>query len=155
MMSNSPAIFHPNNLEKLDKESCFNSFDKNTKNKLNFDDFLTLCKALFHNSQGVSYDLEELEIKEIFSIFDKNEDNYLDRNEFQFCWEKWISVVIKPKSALLVVDVQNDFITGKVFFSIPRPHKALLFLVNCEKMYKCMGYMSYTSIKVMKILVQE
>ena len=30
------------------------------------------------------------------------------------CWNKWIKVCTRPKSALLVVDVQNDFITGSL-----------------------------------------
>lgn len=30
------------------------------------------------------------------------------------CWNRWIKVCCRPKSAFLIVDVQNDFITGSL-----------------------------------------
>ncbi|ROT81242.1 Pyrazinamidase/nicotinamidase [Penaeus vannamei] len=37
-------------------------------------------------------------------------DHVIDKEEFRFCWQKWIKAVVRPVSALIVVDVQNDFI---------------------------------------------
>ena len=31
-----------------------------------------------------------------------------------FCWSDWIKKVARPSSALVVVDVQNDFISGSL-----------------------------------------
>lgn len=72
----------------------------------------------------------------MFAVFDKNEDGYIDRDEFQFCWNNWIKTVnrflshvyfffhliiflkiVRPVSAFLVVDVQNDFISGSLNIS--------------------------------------
>lgn len=30
------------------------------------------------------------------------------------CWNRWIKVCTRPRSAFLVVDVQNDFISGSL-----------------------------------------
>ena len=36
------------------------------------------------------------------------------QDEFVFCWSEWIKKVARPSSALVVVDVQNDFISGSL-----------------------------------------
>lgn len=40
-----------------------------------------------------------------------------DREEFVFCWNSWIKIIVHPVSAFLVVDVQNDFISGTLNIS--------------------------------------
>jgi hypothetical protein len=40
------------------------------------------------------------------------QDGFIDMAEFKVCWSDWIKVVCWPRSALLVIDVQNDFISG-------------------------------------------
>ncbi|PIK50038.1 putative nicotinamidase-like [Apostichopus japonicus] len=40
------------------------------------------------------------------------EDGRMTEDEFKSCWKTWIYPVLHPKTALLVVDVQNDFISG-------------------------------------------
>lgn len=37
-----------------------------------------------------------------------------DKLLFQVCWNRWIKVCTRPRSAFLIVDVQNDFITGSL-----------------------------------------
>lgn len=97
--------------------ACFAAFDKDGDGFLSFDEFGCVCKALFRNDDGIIYSLEENELKEVFEIFDLNRDNYIDLNEFSFCWNKWIKVIVRPVSAILIVDVQNDFISGSLNIS--------------------------------------
>ena len=52
------------------------------------------------------------------------QNNLIDKEEFTFCWERWIKAVVRPVSACLVIDVQNDFITGSLAISnYPAGHK--------------------------------
>merc|ERR1712080_716124 len=48
----------------------------------------------------------------MFSIFIKNGEGGISLQDFQKCWDCWIKPILRPASAIVVVDVQNDFITG-------------------------------------------
>lgn len=86
--------------------------------------------------------MSQEKLEQMFSVFDKNQDGYIDREEFQFCWNHWIKTVmlkillnffwsnidkkcillsrtqiVRPINAFLVVDVQNDFISGTLNIS--------------------------------------
>ena len=54
---------------------------------------------------------------EIFNIFNSKADGLLNKEEFDVCWNNWIKKILKPRSALIVVDVQNDFISGSLAIS--------------------------------------
>ncbi|KAL1514174.1 hypothetical protein ABEB36_003473 [Hypothenemus hampei] len=95
-----------------DMDACLTAFDKNCDGSLNYTEFKALAKALFRDSTGSSYNVKEDILKEMFNIFDKNDDGQIDRSEFSFCWNNWIKTIVRPVSALLVIDVQNDFICG-------------------------------------------
>ncbi|XP_018322686.1 uncharacterized protein LOC108735281 isoform X4 [Agrilus planipennis] len=84
---------------------------------LDIDEFRCICRALFRNDKGKIYSLSEMQLREIFEVFDKNEDGYLDKEEFAFCWNNWIKIVVRPISVFLIVDVQNDFISGSLNIS--------------------------------------
>ena len=45
------------------------------------------------------------------------QDGSLSKEEFAFCWNNWVKKVVRPVSALLIVDVQNDFISGSLAIS--------------------------------------
>ncbi|XP_037070768.1 nicotinamidase-like [Pollicipes pollicipes] len=94
--------------------ACFTAFDKDRDNRLSVVEFGGLCRALFRNDAGKPYLLEARKLAEMFSVFDKNEDGYIDREEFKMCWSKWIKTVVRPVSAFVIVDVQNDFISGSL-----------------------------------------
>lgn len=98
-------------------DECFAAFDKNTDGKLDLDEFCLMCRALFRNDKGEEYALDENRLKEIFKVFDGNNDNYVDQDEFTFCWSRWIETIVHPVSVLLIVDVQNDFISGALSIS--------------------------------------
>lgn len=93
-------------------EACFTAFDKNCDGYLNLTDFTCLCQALFRNEEGLSYDMNETMLTELFAIFDTNGDGQIDKKEFTYCWNNWIKTIVRPISALLIIDVQNDFISG-------------------------------------------
>ena len=56
-------------------------------------------------------------VVEIFNIFNSKGDGLLNNEEFSVCWKNWIKKILKPRSALIVVDVQNDFISGSLAIS--------------------------------------
>lgn len=107
---------------------------------LSLAEFTLICRALFRNDKGHIYVLPEEQLKQMFIVFDKNQDGYIDRDEFQFCWNYWIktvkycilindnkknnfkknsivSQIVRPVNAFLVIDVQNDFISGSLNIS--------------------------------------
>lgn len=93
--------------------SCLTTFDLDRDDKLSSTEFKALCEALFKNDDtGKNYSLSAEQLSAVFNIFDKNADSFIDRVEFEKCWSEWIQVILKPVSALMVVDVQNDFISG-------------------------------------------
>lgn len=98
-------------------EECFGAFDKNGDEKLDFKEFCQICCALFRNEKGEAYTLDEKRLKEIFKVFDGNNDDFIDQDEFTFCWHRWIKTIVHPVSVLLIVDVQNDFISGTLNIS--------------------------------------
>jgi len=95
-------------------EACFKSFDKDEDNAMNINEFTALIKALFRNEKGKPYPVDNHLINEIFLIFNKSGDGSISKEEFAHCWNAWIKKIVRPVSALLVIDVQNDFISGSL-----------------------------------------
>lgn len=98
-------------------DACFTAFDKDCDGYLNVSEFDAICRALFRNDRGKVYGLPENQLQEVFSIFDLNKDNLISREEFIYCWNNWIKTIVRPISAFLVIDVQNDFISGSLSIS--------------------------------------
>ncbi|XP_056648040.1 nicotinamidase [Diorhabda carinulata] len=111
-MSSTNFIDFVNTNTTCGMDACFTAFDKNCDNKLDLEEFRILCQALFRNNKGETYELKENELRDVFRIFDVNTDQYIDRQEFTFCWHNWIKIIVRPISAILIIDVQNDFICG-------------------------------------------
>ncbi|XP_061929361.1 uncharacterized protein LOC107997117 [Apis cerana] len=101
-------------LHQRNMDACFTAFDKDGDGYLSITEFEFICRALFRNDRGKIYNVEENQLKEIYSVFDLNGDGKIDREEFEICWNRWIKICTRPKSAFLIVDVQNDFITGSL-----------------------------------------
>ncbi|XP_076046627.1 nicotinamide amidase isoform X2 [Oratosquilla oratoria] len=100
-----------------DMDACFRAFDKDGDSSLNLAEFWALCRALFRDERGRPYPLESDLVERLFGIFDVNKDKVIDKDEFRFCWQRWIKKIVRPIVALIVVDVQNDFITGSLAIS--------------------------------------
>lgn len=92
---------------------------------LSFDGFTRLLTNLFIDRKAnESFYIPRQWIVDLFKKFDKNGDNRIDRKEFTWMWVKWIYPILRPKSALVVVDVQNDFISGSLAISAcPAGHR--------------------------------
>lgn len=95
-------------------EACFAAFDKDEDGSININEFSALCKALFRNEKGKPYKMDSQQISDLFMIFNVSGDGSMSKQEFVFCWNGWIKKIVRPQSALIVVDVQNDFITGSL-----------------------------------------
>ena len=46
-----------------------------------------------------------------------SKNGHLSSDDFKLIWENFIQVLIKPVSAFVIVDVQNDFISGSLALS--------------------------------------
>jgi len=95
-------------------EACLKAFDKDSDGAINVKEFADLLEALFQDKNGKPYPIEQPLVDELFAIFNKSGDGKINKNEFEYCWNNWIEKIVRPVSALLVVDVQNDFISGSL-----------------------------------------
>jgi exosome complex component RRP4 len=98
---------------------------------ININEFTSLCTNLIRNELGIPYKvikqisvlnnlfrkMDSQRISDIFLIFNTSGDGSMSMQEFVFCWNCWIKKIVKPRSALIVVDVQNDFISGSLSIS--------------------------------------
>lgn len=78
---------------------------------VNISGFLSLLRATFHGL------IKEADLRDVFSIFDRNRDSALSKGELTTIVTDWLSVLQSPKVALVVIDVQNDFINGNLSIS--------------------------------------
>lgn len=77
--------------------------------------FDSLVERLISNDlDNKSYGLTEYQRSKIFNHFDKDKDGVLNSEESLNLYYSWASKILKPRSALIVVDVQNDFISGSL-----------------------------------------
>jgi len=86
-------------------------------NSLNINEFTALLRALFRNEKGKPYPVDAYMCNELFGIFNISGDGSMNREEFIFCWNNWIKKIVRPVSAIIIVDVQNDFISGTLAIS--------------------------------------
>ncbi|GFR09898.1 nicotinamidase [Trichonephila clavata] len=93
------------------KLDCFHFFDENSKKHLDEKDLNRLIASLLNKNDGDSF---ESLVKDLFATFDRNGDKKIDAVEFEDFWSNWIIPLVKPTTALLIIDVQNDFIDGSL-----------------------------------------
>lgn len=92
---------------------CFKYFDKNNDEFIDLEEFEGIMKSLF-SCNGKPYSIAKEKIEQIFSHFDSHKRNKLDIADFKELWNKFIKQTLFPHSALVIVDVQNDFIDGSL-----------------------------------------
>ncbi|KAK9309189.1 hypothetical protein QLX08_001134 [Tetragonisca angustula] len=73
-----------------------------------YEKFCAMCKLLF-NMNNIEKD--EWRLREIFDLFDLDKDGVLKEREMKI-FSDWTQKIKEPKYALVIVDVQNDFIDG-------------------------------------------
>ncbi|XP_017795714.1 PREDICTED: pyrazinamidase/nicotinamidase-like [Habropoda laboriosa] len=74
----------------------------------NYEKFHSACAEIFQSDE---IEQEESKLREIFDLFDSNKDGVLTGRERKI-FASWLK--LKPVNALLIVDVQNDFIDGSL-----------------------------------------
>jgi exosome complex component RRP4 len=95
-------------------KECFNQFVELGYDGLTYKKFTLLLDALFVNALKTPYHMPIQWKIDLFRLFDLNSDSVISFEEFILMWNNWIEVILNPKSALIVVDVQNDFISGSL-----------------------------------------
>ena len=93
-------------------DASFRNFDKDEDLSINIGEWQALLKALFRDDKGVPYPIDDYMANELFMIFNKGGDGSMSKEEYAFCWNNWIKKIVRPISAFVCVDVQNDFISG-------------------------------------------
>ncbi|KAL5012845.1 hypothetical protein ScPMuIL_011396 [Solemya velum] len=99
--------------EQLDVLKCFRHYDKNRDGSLDLKEFEGLLTDLLSDGVG-SYPLSNGISEDIFYLLDEDMDGKISSGEFQRLGYYWLKKVLFPVSALLVIDVQNDFIDGSL-----------------------------------------
>ncbi|XP_015789920.1 uncharacterized protein LOC107366796 [Tetranychus urticae] len=96
MTSNNENLFKDKLLQKLsNKDGLYsNEFDK-------------LINDLFTG-------IVDSEAKEVFRAFSPTSHGIMARKDLEHMWTNWLSLVLDSKTAFLIVDVQNDFISGSL-----------------------------------------
>lgn len=94
---------------------CFQHFKSEKHQAIDFAHFESLLKQLFVKAETEeAFHTPKTWSVEYFKKFDTNGDSLIDEQEFEDMWIKWIQFILKPRSALIIVDVQNDFISGSL-----------------------------------------
>lgn len=107
-----------NKLELCDQSKSpkewFTELTASQQDTLSKEDFLAFLHSLFTDFDKLPAIEHQHAVTQLFEIFDCNHDGRIDFSEFETLWTQWAQVVLHPKSAFIVVDVQNDFITGSL-----------------------------------------
>ncbi|XP_055929856.1 nicotinamidase-like [Argiope bruennichi] len=93
---------------------CMQRFDRDEDGMLNLKELRCLTDELFVDETGTSYEFPVRMCAEMLYAFDTDHDGKLNMDELKELWFKVIVPVVKPVSALVVIDVQNDFIDGSL-----------------------------------------
>lgn len=91
---------------ETDIRKCFEEFTKHGQSALTRSDFISFLGRLFSDYDGSG------SADRIFDQFDVDRDGKINFSEFEAMWKQWVTTVLHPKNAFVVVDVQNDFISG-------------------------------------------
>ncbi|XP_043590491.1 nicotinamidase-like [Bombus pyrosoma] len=83
---------------------------KDPEGDFNFANFRAMCSSVFKDDDIRK---DEWRIREIFDLFDLDKDGVLKEEELTRFGE-WTRKLSMPKTALVIVDVQNDFIDGSL-----------------------------------------
>lgn len=118
-------------LSRTDQEAWFNKFKiiKDQVTGIPLDNFMkfldvtirSYCENLINQDDIICNDIYKQKIllnddekSQLFGLFDINNDGLIDTIGFKNLSERWLHKFLKRQSALIIVDVQNDFIDGSL-----------------------------------------
>lgn len=114
----------PASVNWTSSSECLDWFDqfKTTENQisgLTLSQFIKLLEVtLYSYSKPLASEnqqrLEDKQELHLFNSFDLNGDGVIDRNEFEALCKSWLDKIYHRNVALIIVDVQNDFIDGSL-----------------------------------------
>ena len=96
----------------ISAEDAFKHYDADKNSKITQLEFDNILEDLFRDKFGNPYPISYTTANEMYSVFNKHHGISLE--DFKFCWNCWIKTILRPVSAIVIVDVQNDFITGSL-----------------------------------------
>lgn len=103
-----------------DAKGCFARFSRQQKSgrtSLTTAEFSAFLAELFTDYDATKTVSGEAATAYLFRKFDLDRDGELSYDEFERMFHDWAVTVLRPKCALIVVDVQNDFISGTLSLS--------------------------------------
>ena len=109
----NPSLLHDN----------LASYCRLEANSLDLESFKLLLCDLFTDFEAAKSDndadkAKEEKIKFLFDLFDQDKDGRLNESETKFMWSNWVEKLQSNlKFALVIVDMQNDFIGGSLAVS--------------------------------------
>ncbi|XP_072039885.1 nicotinamidase-like isoform X1 [Amphiura filiformis] len=95
-----------------EEQRCFQFFDRDGDGILNHGEFHHLCCQLLSSNDDCDQQWTNQDTDKVLQLIVKQEE--VDEDKFKNVWKSWIKPILSPKCALLVVDVQNDFISGSL-----------------------------------------
>ncbi|KAI1282049.1 Nicotinamidase [Halotydeus destructor] len=91
---------------------------------LDFGAFCKFLRSLCTDCNKIPHYIPQQYYVDIFRKFDANQDGVLDWSEFSGIWPTWLKTILRPISAFVIVDVQNDFISGTLsIVNCPAGHR--------------------------------
>ncbi|KAL3880544.1 hypothetical protein ACJMK2_032776 [Sinanodonta woodiana] len=105
-------------VEKIDSHEfvyskCLSLYDRDRDEALNEEEFKSLCEDLFTTDQDWP-PISEEDQKKLFTVLDKDRDGVIGENDFKNIVCFWLKQILKPVTAVVIVDMQNDFIDGSL-----------------------------------------
>ena len=98
----------------INADQAFHHFDANKDGRLDQKEFDGLLADLFRDATGKPHTIDQGKSSELFAMFKNSAEDGITLQDFQNCWDCWIKNILRPISAIVVVDVQNDFISGSL-----------------------------------------
>ncbi|XP_052794463.1 nicotinamidase-like [Mya arenaria] len=90
---------------------CIDHYDNDRDGYLNFQE---CCSLLEDVCKSTTYKLSREYKDRIFNLLDEDKDGKICTEDFRRCVYYWLKQTMKPVSAFIIVDVQNDFISGSL-----------------------------------------
>ena len=114
-MGNTPSGPEDRALKgNITADSTFRYFDENGDGRMVEEEFRNLMEDLFRDASGKPHTIDPGNRREMYFIFENRDLAGLTRKDFQHTWDCWIKTILRPVSAIIVIDVQNDFIDGSL-----------------------------------------